>query len=279
MLKQFTQEGMPEEDTKAQPLENAANTNLVAGTAKKSAAEAKLAEVKTGSNNGQKSQVPVLYSPAEFNNVTLNERFHRLFRQLGVVPSLAEPLVIGVTSSVRGEGRTLTALGLATAISEQVPLPILLLETDLTQPSLATDLGLPNQGLCEYLRNEMELDDLIQSTALPDLSVILAGDCKNEALKTLRSERLSSLFSILSQQFAAIVVDLPPISLTAESTRMISQVDHVLMVVQAGSTPAKLVKAAQEFIPQEKRMGVVLNRARRPLGPLARLGKLIGKVF
>ncbi|HEX2915563.1 MAG TPA: CpsD/CapB family tyrosine-protein kinase [Chloroflexia bacterium] len=213
----------------------------------------------------------------DFENATLNERFHRVFRRLNVNPTLEEPLILGITSSVRGEGRTLTALGMAVSISQQIPLPVLLLEADISEPTLATDLNLPNQGLCEYLRGEMELDDLVHSTALPDMGVILAGDAQGEPLRVLRSERLNNLLTMLSQQFAAIVIDLPPLSATAESTRLISQIDKVLLVVEAGNTPAKIVKSAMEYIPEDKRAGVVLNRTRKPTGPFRWMANFFSK--
>lgn len=214
----------------------------------------------------------------DFDNSSLTERFHVMFQQLGFIPSLEQPLVIGVTSSVRGEGRTTVALGLATAISMQIPLPVLLVEADVVQPILATDLGSNNQGLCEYLRDELTLEEAIHQEALNELAVMFAGDLNGQALKTLRSNRLEELFAELIEQYAVIVVDLPPLAMTAESSRLISQLDHVLMVVQAGSTPSRLVKAALDLVPEDKRAGVVLNQTRPSFGPFHWLGKLFHKV-
>jgi capsular exopolysaccharide synthesis family protein len=203
---------------------------------------------------------------SDYDQVKLEFQFHRIVQQLEVLPSLEAPLVIGVASTLRGEGRSTIALGLASAISQEIPLPVVLIETDLSKPALAEDLNMPNKGLSEYLRGEIELDDLIQSTALADLAVIVSGDCQGQALKLLRSERLTHLLSILSQQFAAVVLDLPPMSQAGESARVISQIDRVLMVVEAGSTPKNLVKNAMEMIPEEKLAGVLLNRTRPAFG-------------
>ncbi len=209
-----------------------------------------------------------------FENVSFLEHFHLIFRQLGITPNLETPTVLGVTSSVRGEGRTLTALGLAQAMSLQIPLPIVLLEADITKPTLAADLGLLNRGLSEYLRDELSFADLLQSTAMADLSIILAGDAQKDALRLLRSDRLVGLLNLLTQQYAAIIVDMPPLSTLAESTRLMSFLDEVLMVVDANSTPSRLVKAALNVIPVDKRAGVILNRTLTPLGPLKWLRKI-----
>lgn len=221
------------------------------------------AEKDTGKRTSKKLKKAL---EADYDRVKLDYQFHRIVQQLEVLPSMEAPLLIGITSTLRGEGRTTIAMGLASAISQEIPLPVVLLETDLTNPSLAEDLSIPNRGLSEYLRGELELDDLTQSTALPDMAVIVAGDCKGQALRILRSERLSNLVSILSQQFAAIIVDLPPMSMTGEAARVISQLDRVLMVVEAGSTPNKLVRTALELIPEDKMAGVLLNRTRPAFG-------------
>lgn len=209
-----------------------------------------------------------------FENVSFMEHFHLLFRQLRITPSLESPVIIGITSCLRGEGRTITSLGLAQAISLQIPSPVLLIEADITHPSLAEDLGLFNSGLCEYVRGELDFDDLTHETAIADLSLILAGDYQGDPLKILRSENLAGLLDILATEYAAIIIDMPPLSMPAESTRLMTFLDKVLMVVEANTTPSNLAKAALKVIPAQKRAGVVLNRTQVPLGPFKWLRKL-----
>ena len=196
----------------------------------------------------------------------LEEYFHQITQRLDLVLDPTRPVVLGVTSSVRGEGRTTVAMGLATSIARQLPVKVVLLEADLENPALAADLQLPNLGLSEYIRGEIEFHDLIQETAQPDFSVILAGDCKGEALKTLRNEYFDKIITMLRYRFAIIIVDLPPMAKIGEATRIINQTDLVLMVVKAGSTPEKQVKTALELVPEEKLIGVVLNRTRPAFG-------------
>ncbi len=214
----------------------------------------------------------------KFANATPAERFHIITRQLGLVPSLEQPLVLGITSSVRGEGRTTVALGLATAISQQTPLPVLLVEADIAQPALALEMEFINKGLCEYLRGELRIDRAIEQNALNDLSIMFAGEANGQSLQTLRSARLDDLFNQLSHTFAVVIVDLPPLAVTAEVSRLITQVDQVLMVVQAGVTPASLARSALQLVPEEKRTGVVLNRTRPAFGPFHWLNRLLHKV-
>lgn len=206
---------------------------------------------------------------------SLDDRFHRIIYQLGISPTYNEPMVIGVASSVRGEGRTTVTMALANAIIQLVPVRVVIVETDLGNPTLAQDLGLQNQGLSELIQGEAELDDIIQPTSQPDLFAVTAGNCQNQPLKTLRNENLTNLIGTLRQQFGVVLLDLPPMSATGEATRAISQTDFVLMLVQAGSTPAKLVKKSLELVPEEKLLGVILNRTKSANG----LFGLIARVF
>ena len=210
-------------------------------------------------------------SSNEFSD--LEEYFHQITQRLELTLDPTRPLVLGVASAVRGEGRTTVAMGLAASIAKQLPVKVVLLEADLENPVLAMDLQLPNIGLSEYMRGEIEFQDLFKETTLPDFTVILAGDCKGEVLKTLRNEYFDKIITMLRYRFAVIIVDLPPMAKIGEAIRIINQTDLVLMVVKAGSTPEKQVKAALELVPEEKLIGVVLNRTRPAFGLFSSLGR------
>ncbi len=207
----------------------------------------------------------------------LEEYFHQIIQRLDLTLDPTRPLVLGVASAVRGEGRTTVAMGLASSIAKQLPVKVVLLEADLENPTLAGDLQLPNIGLSEYMRGEIEFQDLFQETMQPDFSVILAGDCKGEVLKTLRNEYFDKIITMLRYRFAIIIVDLPPMAKIGEATRIINQTDLVLMVVKAGTTPEKQVKTALELVPEEKLIGVILNRTRPAFSLFSRLGRAFKK--
>lgn len=196
----------------------------------------------------------------------LDDRFHRIIYQLGLNPTYEIPVVLGVTSAVRGEGRTTVAMGLAKAVTQLMPVRVVVVETDLENPALAQDLNLQSHGLSEFMRGEVEVEEVIQSTNQPDLFVVTAGDAQGQVLKTLRNENLGHLIENLRQQFALVLLDLPPLADTGEVTRAMSQTDFVLMIVQAGSTPGKMVKSSLELVPEDKLIGVVLNRTKPALG-------------
>jgi Mrp family chromosome partitioning ATPase len=57
-----------------------------------------------------------------------------------------------------------------------------------------------------------------------------------------------------------IVIDSPPPKLTAETAAISRQVDGVLLVVECGTTPRKMVLDLIETIGKEKILGIILNK-------------------
>jgi Mrp family chromosome partitioning ATPase len=250
------------------PLGNSAGTKVLAG-------EVVGDQSLKATNNGQLKKVPssndkslakVKRPIRRKREIKLNEEFYsRIQQELRVVAEVGDPLVLGITSSVRKEGRTTVSLGMASAIAQSIPQPVVLLEGDLAHPNLADELGIENVGLSEYLRGEIPLENVARLTALADLWIIPAGDCQGQDLKTLRSERLTKLFTYLRQEYAAVIVDMPPILQTAQSARFSSLVDRILLVALAGSTPKTIIKSSISTLPPEKQAGIVLNRVQNSI--------------
>jgi len=189
--------------------------------------------------------------------------YHRLQQEWRVTPQLGEPLVVGVTSALRGEGRSTVALGIAMAMAQSTPLPVVLVETDMSSnSSLATELGIDKIGFSEYLRGEAALENITHLTGAADLAVILVGDAQGQDLKLLRSDRLTKFFNQLREQYAAIIIDMPPVAMAAQTTRLTTMVDRVVLVAESGATPRNLVKHSLATIPPEKQSGVIMTKSR-----------------
>src|SRR5262249_28565771 len=96
--------------------------------------------------------------------------------------------VVMVTSATGGEGKTSLSSHLAASLARSGR-KTLLLDTDLRKPAIHRLFGVNRlPGLCELLRNEVELAETIQSTPAPGLSLIPAGACDNFALQALAQD-------------------------------------------------------------------------------------------
>jgi protein-tyrosine kinase len=69
-----------------------------------------------------------------------------------------------------------------------------------------------------------------------------------------------------------VIIDGPPLELTAEASVLANEVDAVVLVVQHGKTPRDAAKRAVEKIRKDKLLGVVYNRYDEQLKPYYRYG-------
>ena len=87
--------------------------------------------------------------------------------------------VVMVTSATQGEGKTSLASQLATSMAT-AGMRTLIVDCDLRNPSIQKLFELPlGPGVSEVLRQEVDVSDAVQPTAIPNLWVIPAGQCSN----------------------------------------------------------------------------------------------------
>src|SRR5215475_5186871 len=80
---------------------------------------------------------------------------------------------LAVTSTKAGEGKTLTTINLAVALSQEPNTRVCLVDFDLQRPQVAHQLGIRcERGLGEYLLGEAEAEQVIYTCGSPSLTVI-----------------------------------------------------------------------------------------------------------
>lgn len=126
--------------------------------------------------------------------------------------------IIGITSSVRGEGKSTTSMNLAYTLSQNNK-RVLLLEMDLRLPNIARCLNIsPTPGLSNLLAGLNRGSEVVQRSGLhPNLSVIVAGDIPPNPSELLGSEQMRITLEWLSKSFDFIICDLPPITAVADA--------------------------------------------------------------
>src|SRR5207249_6537076 len=115
---------------------------------------------------------------------------YRAFRTSLLLASASSPKVIVITSTFAREGKTTTAVNLATVLA-QMGKPVLLIDADLRRPRLQKIFrGKMNLGLVNYLATNVPIDDVIQETAVPNLNVVLSGPTPPNPSELLASDRM-----------------------------------------------------------------------------------------
>ena len=153
-----------------------------------------------------------------------------------------EPQVIMVTSSAPREGKTVTSSNLAVTMAQSEN-KALLLDCDLRRPKLHRIFGVPrDQGLTNILVGNMDLNQTLVNTQIPNLDVIASGPLPPNPSEMLGSPRMAALLAQLRKQYTRIIIDTSPLTAVTDAVILSKAVDGVILVIRAGSTSREVVK-------------------------------------
>jgi polysaccharide biosynthesis transport protein len=171
--------------------------------------------------------------------------------------------VLMVTSPAPSEGKSHTASNLAAAMA-QAGRKVILVDTDLHKPRLHRVFGIRNNvGITTALLEERpDIGPLLQESPVPGLWLLTSGPLPPNPAELLGSARMRDLLSEMLAHADMVVLDSPPTVALADAAILSTQVDGVLLVVEAGKTRRDIAKRAAEALRRvnARLVGVVLNR-------------------
>jgi len=196
----------------------------------------------------------------------LAEAYRQLRTSLVLLPTGRAPQTLLVTSSVRSEGKTTTAINIATTLA-QLGANVLIVDADMRCPSLHSIFNLENRdGLSTILSGELsetEIFAIIQKHEQSGLHLLVSGPIPSNPAELLGSKELCRVTNLLQSAFTYVIIDSPPIAAFTDGVIIASTVDGVLLVVQSGKTSPDLVRRSQQLLADigARILGVVLNNA------------------
>ncbi len=174
--------------------------------------------------------------------------------------------LIMVTSAIAGEGKSFCAINLAMSIAMEMDHTVLLIDADVASPALPKYLGVKNEkGLLDVLLDDkLELADVMMRTNVEKLSILTSGRKSRHATELLASQSMSDLLMEIAQRYREriIIFDSPPLLLTSESRVLASQMGQIVLVVEAETTPQKVVMEALRQIESCETINLIYNKAR-----------------
>ena len=154
------------------------------------------------------------------------------------------PKVIMVTSSVPGEGKTSTAVSIATTAA-RAQLKTILVECDVLRPSLYNALGCSiGPGLGDYLRGQARIEEVVRIDPVSGAHYITAGEPMPHASEFLDSDGLRLLVTGMREIYDLIVIDSPPVLAVSDTVVVQRLVDETVFLVRWKKTPRDIVFAA-----------------------------------
>lgn len=194
--------------------------------------ETKSAEFKT--NDIQKT----LHKNMDF---TATEQYKLLRANLSfTLPDEKKCFIIGITSSIRGEGKSTTSVNISYVLAEAGK-KVLLVDGDLRIPSIAKKMDMPRTpGLTNIILNNAY--DLVENFKTEDLDkwyILPAGDLPPNPSELLGSRKMERFLNAVSEKFDYIIIDLPPVNIVSDALAISHLLDGMLLIVREDYTSRK----------------------------------------
>ena len=162
-------------------------------------------------------------------------------------------------------GKTFTTV-LAISMAMELDYTVLLVDADVSRPSVLRQLGLPpEKGLMDVLAGDVtDLSDVLLRTNIEKLSILPAGMPHQRATELLASEAMTRLLEQMATRYPdrIIIFDSPPLLVTTESRVLATHMGQIVMVVEAERTTHATIRQALATIESCPIKLMVLNKSR-----------------
>jgi capsular exopolysaccharide synthesis family protein len=190
------------------------------------------------------------------------ESWHQLHANL-VLAQEHQPKVLVFTSSLPGEGKTLSAVNFSLTLAMR-GLRVLLIDADLRCGLVNEVFRCESQpGFIELLTRSVRFEDAARPVHLDTgtLVILPAGIPRPHQKYGLVVERVREVLDELAPQFDVILIDSPPVNLLADAALLGSAADGVVLVVRVGHTRIEALRYAMDQLAAARApvIGTLLN--------------------
>jgi capsular exopolysaccharide synthesis family protein len=174
--------------------------------------------------------------------------------------------VIGVTSSIAGEGKTFCSTNIAAIISMSNK-RTLVVGMDLRKPQTHTPFEISNaKGLSNYLIHDATFEEVVLPTSIPKLYITPAGPIPPNPSELLETDRMESFFKEAKKHFDVIILDTPPTALVTDAIIISKYTDTMIFVVRHNYSDKHAIKFINSLYEQKKlkNLSILVNDIRIP---------------
>ena len=185
--------------------------------------------------------------------------------QGGLVSASGEQEVksVLVTSCNRQEGKTITAVSMASALANQSGAHVLLVDGNLQAPMVHKMFNVsPDPGFADVASSRATMEDGLRKTEDERLIILPIGASPEALAGQLRSGEIAGQLQTLGQHFDYLIYDGPSIFEASDPSTVAKHFDGIALVVECERTRWEVVQDAAERLNKAggNILGVVLNK-------------------
>lgn len=177
--------------------------------------------------------------------------------------------IVGITSAMRGEGKSTTAVNLSYVLAESGK-KVLLIDGDLRLPSVAKKMHIPNSpGLTDLLKgvDSVQMSNF-KSELFNNWYILPSGDLPPNPSELLGSKRMENLLKHFAKSFDYVIFDLPPVNIVSDALTISKFISGMVVVIREDYTEKKELETCfrQLKLSDVKVLGCVINEAKNGRG-------------
>lgn len=208
--------------------------------------------------NQMGSYIPI--SDKEPNSI-VTEQYRKLRTHIELSNFNKEHQIIALTSTKAIEGKTVTAINLATVYA-QSQIKTLLIDMDLRKPKVHRGFRKMNQvGLSDMITKNLDITHVVQEVS-DHLHILTTGTKLPFPAEFLMSSSLKTLIEKLRESYDRIIIDTPPMTAVADASIISRFVDGMILVVASRDAHIDQAKRVINELEQNGTtiLGAVLTR-------------------
>jgi polysaccharide biosynthesis transport protein len=171
------------------------------------------------------------------------------------------PMVVLVTSSLPGEGKSSIAMLLA-ASSAGAGERTVVVDCDLRSRTISQAFGEQQPGLADVLNGNADIAAVAVRHPIAGCDVLPAGSRVQAPADLLASRRLTELIAALRERYAYVIIDAPPLLSVVDPVALATIADRILIAIDGSHTRSQSIAESFRLLqPETDRVaGMVFNK-------------------
>ena len=171
------------------------------------------------------------------------------------------PRTLLITSSVPGDGKSMTATNLAITMATGGS-RVLIVDADLRKGTLHGRFNIPNEtGFSEVFLGGTDWRSAVKETIYPNLHLLPRGATTQRSSEFSIGSAMEKFLKESAQEYDYVLIDTAPVMAADDVTSLAPRVDGVIFVIRAEYTSSRVAHASLNMLYQRKAkvLGLVFN--------------------